>query len=64
MFGHIGSEEIPLNTPEPRGLRFLIRVFVDADHAADTITRLDDHMQVGYVLPYYLHQLSDPFQLL
>ena len=38
-FGHLGTEELPSNAPVPRGLGFLLRAFVDADHAADVITR-------------------------
>jgi hypothetical protein len=39
-FGHLdGKEEMPPNMPEPRGLGFVIRAKVDADHAADTVTR-------------------------
>ena len=39
-FGHvIGKQEMPPNMPEPRGLGFTISAKVDADHAADTVTR-------------------------
>ena len=39
-FGHIeGKEELPPNMPEPRGMGFVIRAKVDADHASDTVTR-------------------------
>jgi hypothetical protein len=39
-FGHVhGKEELPPNMPEPRGTGFVIRAKVDADHAADTVTR-------------------------
>jgi hypothetical protein len=39
-FGHLqGKEELPPNMPEPRGLGFTMRAKVDADHAADTVTR-------------------------
>jgi hypothetical protein len=39
-FGHIqGAEELPGNMPEPRGLGFVMRAKVDADHASDTISR-------------------------
>jgi hypothetical protein len=39
-FGHVqGREEIPSNMPEPRGLGFVMRAKVDADHASDTTTR-------------------------
>ena len=39
-FGHIqGEEELPPRMPPPRGQGFVMRAKVDADHAADTITR-------------------------
>lgn len=39
-FGHlIGKEEIPENAPQPRGMGFTTRAKVDADHAADSVTR-------------------------
>lgn len=39
-FGHLeGVEETPPNMPEPRGVGFVIRAKVDADHATDTVTR-------------------------
>jgi hypothetical protein len=39
-FGHLdGKEKMPPNMPEPRGFGFVIRAKVDADHAADTVTR-------------------------
>ena len=39
-FGHIqGKEELPPNMPEPRGQGFVINAKVDADHAADSVTR-------------------------
>jgi hypothetical protein len=39
-FGHLqGKEELPPNMPEPRGLGFVMRAKVDADHASDTTTR-------------------------
>jgi hypothetical protein len=39
-FGHVaGEEEMPANMPQPRGLGFTMRAKVDADHAADTVTR-------------------------
>ena len=39
-FGSVqGEEEIPSNMPEPRGLGFIMRAKVDADHASDTMTR-------------------------
>ena len=33
------KEEIPGNAPEPRGIGFIIRAFVDSDHAGDIATR-------------------------
>ena len=39
-FGHIsGEEELPPNSPAPRGMGFTMRAKVDADHASDTVTR-------------------------
>ena len=40
-FGHLLEEkkELPPNMPQPRGVGFITRAKVDADHAADTITR-------------------------
>ena len=39
-FGHVqGEEQLPPNMPEPRGLGFVMRAKVDADHAGDTTTR-------------------------
>ena len=33
------KEELPPNMPEPLGLAFVMRVFVDADHAGELVTR-------------------------
>ena len=30
---------MPPNAPEPRGIGFTMRVFVDSNHAGDTVTR-------------------------
>ena len=39
-FGSVqGKEEIPSNMPESRGLGFVMRAKVDADHASDTMMR-------------------------
>jgi hypothetical protein len=39
-FGHVTrEEEKPANTPQPCGMGFVLRAKVDADHAADTVTR-------------------------
>ena len=39
-FGHVeGKVEFPANIPEPRGLGFIMRAKVDADHASDTVSR-------------------------
>jgi hypothetical protein len=39
-FGHLqGTEELPPNMPQPRGLGFVMSAKVDADHASDTVTR-------------------------
>ena len=46
--GHIeGREELPPNMPEPRGVRFIMRAKVDADHAADTMTR---RLRTGFLV--------------
>ena len=50
-FGAVqGKEEIPSNMLEPRGLGFIMRAKVDADHASDTITR---RSRMGFLV--YLH---------
>jgi hypothetical protein len=47
-FGHIsGEEEKPANMPQPRGMGFVLRVKVDADHAADIVTR---RSQTGFLV--------------
>ena len=39
-YGHVdGEEALPGNMPAPRGLGFVMRAKVDADHAGDTVTR-------------------------
>ena len=39
-FGHVvGKEETMKDMPEPRGVGFVIRAKIDADHASDTKTR-------------------------
>ena len=38
-FGLNMLEDMPHNMPESRGLGFVMRAYVDADHAGDTITR-------------------------
>jgi hypothetical protein len=39
-FSHLtGEEEKPANMPQPRRLGFVLQAKVDADHAADTVTR-------------------------
>lgn len=39
-FGHlVGQELMPSKMPEPRGIGFIVRCKVDADHAGDTVTR-------------------------
>ena len=39
-FGHLqGVEVVPPIMPEPQGMGFVMRAKVDADHAADTVTR-------------------------
>jgi hypothetical protein len=47
-FGHIfGEEEKPANMPQPRGMGFVMRAKVDADHAADTVMR---RSQTGFLV--------------
>ena len=47
-FGYIeGREELPPNMPEPRGVGFIMRAKVNADHAADTMTR---QSRTGFLL--------------
>jgi hypothetical protein len=47
-FGHVlGTEEMPGNQPEPRGLGFTIHAKVDTDHASDTVTR---HSRTGFLV--------------
>ena len=41
------KEELPSNAPEPRGLGFTMRAFVDSDHAGDCITR---RSRTGYLI--------------
>ena len=39
-FGHVEEkEELPPNMPEPRGLGFVMRAKVDADHAGDMVAQ-------------------------
>lgn len=38
-FGSAVKEEMPRNMPQTRGLGFVLRAFVDADHAGDSMTR-------------------------
>jgi hypothetical protein len=53
-FGHAqGKEELPPNMPEPQGQRFVIHVKVDADHAADSVTR---RLRTGF----FVHLNSAP----
>ena len=40
-------EEIPGNMPTPRGVGFLMRAFVDSDHAGDLITR---RSRTGFII--------------
>jgi hypothetical protein len=41
------KEAIPHNAPEPRGKEVDIRVFVDADHAGDKVTR---RSRTGFII--------------
>ena len=39
-FGHLPAQrQVPPNIPEPRGLGLTVKSKVDADYAADTVTR-------------------------
>ena len=40
-------EEVPTNMPEPRGVAFTIRAFVDSDHAGDVTTR---RSRTGFII--------------
>ena len=57
-FGHIEGENItPPNMPQPRGLGFVIRAKVDADHAGDTVSRRSRTgflVYVNFALVYWL----------
>jgi hypothetical protein len=47
-FGHVaGEEQKPTNMPQLRGLGFVIRAKVDADHVADTTTR---RLRTGFLV--------------
>jgi hypothetical protein len=47
-FGHLdGKEVLPPQMPEPRGIGFVMRAKVDADHASDTTTR---RSRTGFVV--------------
>ena len=47
-FGHLQRKKIvPSNMPEPRGQGFTISAKIDADHAADTVTR---RSKTGFLL--------------
>jgi Reverse transcriptase (RNA-dependent DNA polymerase) len=39
MSGIPQGEELPPNAPRPRGIGFIMRAYVDADHASETVTR-------------------------
>ena len=38
IYGEV-AEDLPPNMPEPKGKAFTMRVFVDSDHAGDSVTR-------------------------
>ena len=46
-FGSDLKEILPGNMPEPRGQGMVMRCFVDADHASDSITR---RSRTGFVI--------------
>ena len=41
------SEELPANAPEPLGIGFIMRAFVDSDHAGDMVTR---RSRTGFII--------------
>ena len=49
VFGSELKEIIPTNIPEPRGHGMITRCFVDADHAADTVSRKSRTGFIAYV---------------
>ena len=58
-FGHIEGENItPPNMPQPRGLGFVIRAKVDADHAGDTVSRRSRTGFLVYVNSALVYWLS------
>ena len=58
-FGHVqGIEEIPSNTPEPRGMGFTMIAKVDADHGGDMITRKSRTGFIVYLNCSPIHWLS------
>ena len=46
-FGSDLKEILPDNMPEPRGQGMIMRCFVDADHASDSITR---RSRIGFII--------------
>ena len=45
-FGH-AKETLPPNAPKPYGIGFIVRAFVDSDHAGDVITR---RSRTGFII--------------
>ena len=41
------SEELPIDAPKPRGYGFIMRAFVDSDHAGDSTTR---RSRTGFII--------------
>ena len=59
MFGHVlDEEEVPGNMPQPRGMGFIIRAKVDADHAADTVSRRSRTGFIVYANSAPIHWMS------
>ena len=46
FYGNV-KEEVPENAPEPLGKEFIMRAYVDADHAGDKLTR---RSRTGYIV--------------
>ena len=60
VYGDV-KEEIPIDLPKSRGFGFIIRAFVDADHAGDFVTR---RSRTGFIIflnnaPIYWHSKSN-----
>ena len=51
------KEGVPLNAPDPRGIGFTMRAFVDSDHAGDSITRRSRTVFIVFLnnVPIFVH---------